>query len=286
AAAIAGAAAQLAAGNSDLAARTAQQAGALEETASALKQLVSTVGETAAQVRHAATLAQGAVGAAGDGGAVVRRMTERMAHIDASSRRIGEILGVIDSLAFQTNLLALNAAVEAARAGEHGRGFAVVAAEVRQLAQRSSAAARDIQVLIDTSVKEVAQGTRLAGDAVHAMDGIIGGIGRMEAMLADIARASGEQAAGLGQVSAAVSQMDGLTQQNAALVEQAAGAMAALSDQAAALAQDAAVFRLADDAAPPDTTMLPIPAPRRPRAAAPDAANAGTPLRGATRLSA
>jgi methyl-accepting chemotaxis protein len=258
ASAIATASVQLAAGHRDLAARTAQQASALEETAAALKQLVAAAGNNAAQARHASALVHGAAGAAADGGSVVRLMSERMAHIDASSRRIGEILGIIDGIAFQTNLLALNAAVEAARAGEHGRGFAVVAAEVRQLAQRSAAAARDIQALIGTSLAEVAQGTQLAGDAKHAMDGIIGSVGQVEALLADIAGASGEQAGSLAQVSAAVSQMDGLTQQNAALVEQAAVATSALRDQAATLAQDAAVFRLADDVHP-DAKLLNLP---------------------------
>jgi methyl-accepting chemotaxis protein len=250
AAAIAGASAQLAAGNSDLTARTARQARALEETAAALTQLVGTVGNNAAQARHASALARGAAGAAADGGAVVRMMTERMGHIGTASRRIGEILGVIDGIAFQTNLLALNAAVEAARAGDHGRGFAVVAAEVRQLAQRSADAARSIQALIGTSVAEVAQGAQLANDAAAAMERITASAARVEALLADIARASGEQAEGIAQVSATVCQMDGLTQENAALVAQAARATAALRDQAALLARDAAVFRLAGDAPP------------------------------------
>jgi methyl-accepting chemotaxis protein len=247
--AISAASRQIAAGNADLSGRTAQQASSLEETAASMEELAATVSVNADNARLASELVQSVSGAAHSGGEVVQQVAAMMDRIDASSRRIAEILGVIDNIAFQTNILALNAAVEAARAGEQGRGFAVVAAEVRQLAQRSSAAAKDIKALIGQSVENVSAGSRLAHEAGTAMQEITDGIARAVALMSDIASASGEQAAGIRQVNHEIGQMDGLTQRNAALVEEAASAANALQLQADGLAEAAAVFRLDDSTA-------------------------------------
>ncbi|WP_284617170.1 methyl-accepting chemotaxis protein [Aquabacterium humicola] len=243
--AVATASAQIAQGNLDLSARTEEQASALEETAASMEQLSGTVRQTADNARQANELAIGATQVAGEGGAVVARVVETMTGIDESARRIADIIGVIDGIAFQTNILALNAAVEAARAGEAGRGFAVVAAEVRSLAQRSAEAARDIKSLIGGSVERVEQGMALVGQARSTMDEVAAAIRRVTDLMGEISAASHEQSTGVAQVGEAVGQMDQATQQNAALVEQSAAAAESLKLQAERLVQAVAVFRLA-----------------------------------------
>ncbi|MBQ5948101.1 methyl-accepting chemotaxis protein [Massilia sp. ST3] len=233
---------QISAGNLDLSARTEQQAGSLEETASSMEELTGTVRQNADNARQANTLALAAAEIAVRGGTVVSQVVATMESINASSRQIGDIIGVIDSIAFQTNILALNAAVEAARAGEQGRGFAVVASEVRNLAQRSAGAAKEIRTLITDSVSKVDAGGRLVDEAGATMQEIVQGIARVTDIMSEIASASAEQTLGIEQVNAAITQMDGATQQNAALVEEAAAAAASLQDQAAALAQLVSTF--------------------------------------------
>jgi len=243
--AIATASSQIAAGNHDLSSRTEQQAGALEETASSMEELNSTVTQTADNARQASQLAAAASTVANRGGAVVAQVVETMASIDASSKKIADIIGVIDGIAFQTNILALNAAVEAARAGEQGRGFAVVASEVRNLAHRSAAAAKEIKELITDSVGKVDSGARLVGEAGATMDEIVGSVKRVTDIIGEITAATEEQRAGIGQINQAISQMDDVTQQNAALVEEAAAASGAMQDQAQQLARVVSVFKLA-----------------------------------------
>jgi len=241
---IAGASSQVAAGTHDLSARTEQQASALEETASATEQLSSTVQQNADSAAQASQLASAATGVAQRGGQVVGQVVDTMQAINSASRRIEDIIGVIDGIAFQTNILALNAAVEAARAGEQGRGFAVVAGEVRALAQRSAAAAGEIKQLIGDSVAKVDAGTEQVAQAGATMQEIVQGIERVSAIVGEIASASREQSLGLGQINQAVAHLDGVTQQNAALVEQTSAASDALQDQASQLAALAATFRL------------------------------------------
>ncbi|MGJ9418121.1 methyl-accepting chemotaxis protein [Massilia sp. CMS3.1] len=235
---------QIAAGNLDLSARTEQQASSLEETASSMEELTSTVRQNADNARQANTLAQNASGIATRGGEVVSQVVETMASINASSKKIADIIAVIDGIAFQTNILALNAAVEAARAGEQGRGFAVVASEVRNLAQRSAAAAKEIRGLITDSVSKVETGGHLVEQAGSTMQEIVQGITRVTVIMSDIASASAEQTLGIEQVNAAITQMDDVTQQNAALVEEAAAAATSLQDQAASLAELVSTFKL------------------------------------------
>jgi methyl-accepting chemotaxis protein len=242
---IAAAAGEIAAGNEDLSSRTEQQASTLEETAASMEELTGTVRHNADNASHARQLAQAASDLAGQGGAVVGQVVATMAAIDAGSRKIADIIGVIDSIAFQTNILALNAAVEAARAGEQGRGFAVVAGEVRNLAQRSAAAARDIKQLIGASASEVNAGARLVGQAGRTMDEIVGSIGRVSEIVSEIAIASSEQLAGIVHVNAALAQIDQATQQNAALVEEAAAAAASMRQQAGELSRAVGIFTLA-----------------------------------------
>jgi len=235
---------QIAAGNLDLSARTEQQASSLEETASSMEELTSTVRQNADNAREANALAQNASGIATRGGTVVSQVVETMASINESSKKIADIIAVIDGIAFQTNILALNAAVEAARAGEQGRGFAVVASEVRNLAQRSAAAAREIRGLITDSVAKVETGGHLVEQAGATMQEIVQGISRVTDIMSGIASASAEQTLGIEQVNAAITQMDDVTQQNAALVEEAAAAATSLEDQAATLAQLVSTFKL------------------------------------------
>jgi methyl-accepting chemotaxis protein len=244
---IAGASNEIAAGNADLSSRTEDRAASLEETASSMEELTSTVRLTADNADEADVLARSASDAAGRGGAVVARVVDTMASIDASSKRIVDIIGVIDGIAFQTNILALNAAVEAARAGEQGRGFAVVAGEVRNLSQRSTAAAREIKALIDDSVSKVAEGTTLVAQAGMSMDEIVEGVGRVSAIIGEITLAVREQNVGMEQINRAIGQMDQVTQQDAALVEQVAAASEAMREQAAELRQAVSIFRLAED---------------------------------------
>ena len=241
---------QIASGNMDLSARTEQQAGSLEETASSMEELTSTVRQNAENAREANVLAKNASQIASHGGDVVSQVVSTMASINASSKKIGDIIAVIDGIAFQTNILALNAAVEAARAGEQGRGFAVVASEVRNLAQRSAAAAKEIRGLIIDSVTKVDAGGRLVDEAGKTMQEIVQGIGRVTDIMSEIASASAEQTTGIEQVNEAVTQMDGMTQQNAALVEEAAAAASALQEQATTLAQLVSVFNLGHGEAP------------------------------------
>jgi methyl-accepting chemotaxis protein len=240
---------QIAAGNLDLSARTEQQASSLEETASSMEELTSTVRQNADNARQANTLAQNASGMATRGGTVVAQVVETMASINESSKKIADIIAVIDGIAFQTNILALNAAVEAARAGEQGRGFAVVASEVRNLAQRSAAAAKEIRGLITDSVGKVETGGQLVGEAGATMQEIVQGISRVTDIMSEIAGASAEQTLGIEQINAAIMQMDDVTQQNAALVEEAAAAATSLEDQAASLARLVSTFTL-DSGAP------------------------------------
>lgn len=235
---------QIASGNEDLSSRTESQASALEETAAAMEQLTSTVHNNAENARQANTLAQSASDVAVRGGTVVKQVVNTMDSINGSSRKVVDIIGVIDSIAFQTNILALNAAVEAARAGEQGRGFAVVASEVRTLAQRSATAAKEIKGLIDDSVTKVDEGTLLVKRAGETMSEVVESVQRMTATMAEITAASNEQSAGIEQVNLAVSQMDQSTEQNAALVQEALAAAKSLSDQAQELSRTVAQFRV------------------------------------------
>ncbi len=242
---VATASTQIADGNQDLSGRTEQQASALQQTAATMDELGSTVRNNADNARRANELAQGAATVAGKGGAMVGQVVQTMKGINDSSRKIADIIGVIDGIAFQTNILALNAAVEAARAGEQGRGFAVVASEVRSLAQRSAAAAREIKSLINASVERVEQGTAQVDQAGQTMEEIVTAIRHVSAIVGEISAASVEQSTGVSQVSQAVTQMDQTTQQNAVLVEESAAAAESLKQQAQQLVQAVAVFRLA-----------------------------------------
>lgn len=241
---VAGACSDIARGNIDLSARTEEQASALEETAASMEELSSTVQQNAENAKQADQLARGATEVAVKGGEMVSKVVNTMQGITESSRRISDIIGVIDGIAFQTNLLALNAAVEAARAGEQGRGFAVVAAEVRGLSQRSAAAAKEIKELIMASVERVEQGTALVDQAGSTMTDMVAAIKRVTDIVAEISAASGEQSAGVSQIGEAVSQMDIATQENAALVQRSAEAAEVLNDQASKLVAAVAVFDL------------------------------------------
>ena len=242
---VATASSQIANGNADLSSRTEQQASSLQETASSMEQLGATVRQNADNARQANQLAASSSTVAQQGGAMVRDVVDTMRGINESSRRIADIIGVIDGIAFQTNILALNAAVEAARAGEQGRGFAVVAGEVRTLAQRSAEAAREIKALIGTSVERVEQGSALVDRTGTTMQEIVQSIARVSDIVAEITSASVEQSQGVHQVGQAVQQMDQVTQQNAALVEESAAAAASLRQQAQQLVQSVSSFRLA-----------------------------------------
>ena len=235
---------QIAAGNADLSQRTEEQASALEETASSMEELTSTVKQNAGNAQQANQLAISASSVAVKGGEVIHRVVQTMESISTSSRKISDIIGVIDGIAFQTNILALNAAVEAARAGEQGRGFAVVAAEVRSLAQRSAAAAKEIKALIEDSVGKVQDGSKLVDEAGRTTGEIVTSIKRVTDIMAEISAASVEQSEGIEQVNMAITQMDDVTQQNAALVEEAAAAAESLEEQALQLVQVVAGFKL------------------------------------------
>ena len=236
------AAREIAAGNNELSHRTESQASSLEETASAMEQLTSTVQQNAENTTEASKLSGSVMEKASNGGAVVKNAIEAMSDINKSSKKIADIISVIDEIAFQTNLLALNAAVEAARAGEQGRGFAVVAAEVRNLAQRSAGAAKEIKGLINDSVEAVGQGTKLVDETGQTFTELVSSIEEVSNMIGDIDSAGKEQSAGIGEVSAAVSQMDEMTQQNAALVEEATASSKAMEEQAQLLLQQVDFF--------------------------------------------
>ncbi|GKS68287.1 methyl-accepting chemotaxis protein [Nitrosomonas sp. PY1] len=244
---VATASSEIASGNSDLSNRTEEQASSLEETASSMEELTSTVKQNADNARQANQLAEGASTVAIKGGEVVSQVVNTMKSINESSHKIVDIISVIDGIAFQTNILALNAAVEAARAGEQGRGFAVVATEVRTLAQRSAAAAKEIKELINDSVSKVSEGTRLVDEAGTTMGEIVNSVKRVTDIMNEISVASNEQSTGIEQVNQSVTQMDESTQQNAALVEEAAAAAIAMQDQAKALIQAVSTFKLSDD---------------------------------------
>jgi len=272
---------EIAAGNQDLSSRTEQAASNLEETAASMEELTSTVRNSADAARQANQLAASAAEVAARGGQVVGQVVSTMDEINHSSKKIADIIGVIDGIAFQTNILALNAAVEAARAGEQGRGFAVVAGEVRNLAQRSAEAAKEIKGLIGTSVDKVEVGSRLVADAGQTMEEIVGSVQRVSDIIGEITAAAGEQSEGIGQVNTAVNQLDQMTQQNAALVEQSAAAAQSLKDQANRLAEVVQVFRLDSGSVAPAAQVRPVaaspvvkpapaaaaPAPARPKAA-------------------
>ncbi len=237
---------EIAAGNIDLSSRTEMQASSLEKTASAMEELTSTVKQNADNAREANLLAATASDVARKGGEVVAQVVDTMGSINTSANKIVDIIGVIDGIAFQTNILALNAAVEAARAGEQGRGFAVVAAEVRNLAQRSAAAAKEIKTLIGDSVEKVERGSKLVGQAGVTMDEVVASVKRVTDIMGEISSASQEQSAGIAQVNMSIIEMDAMTQQNAALVEEAAAAAQSLQDQAAELAHVVSVFKLVE----------------------------------------
>jgi len=235
---------EIAAGNIDLSSRTELQASSLEKTASAMEELTATVKQNADSAREANALAATASDVARKGGDVVSQVVGTMGEINTSANKISDIIGVIDGIAFQTNILALNAAVEAARAGEQGRGFAVVASEVRNLAQRSAAAAKEIKTLIGDSVEKVERGSKLVGQAGVTMDEVVSSVKRVTDIMSEIANASAEQSAGIAQVNTSIIEMDSMTQQNAALVEQAAAAAQSLQDQAGELARVVSIFKL------------------------------------------
>ena len=258
---------EIASGNMDLSSRTEQQASSLEETASSMEELTSTVKQNGENARQANQMAQSASSVASKGGQVVAEVITTMDSINASSKKIVDIIGVIDGIAFQTNILALNAAVEAARAGEQGRGFAVVATEVRNLAHRSAAAAKEIKILIDDSVQQVNLGSNLVNQAGSTMQEIVSSVRRVTDIMAEITSASNEQEAGIEQINQAITEMDAVTQQNAALVEEAAAASEALQDQAGILAEAVSVFKLDGTQALPPVTVPAIRAPAKPAAA-------------------
>jgi methyl-accepting chemotaxis protein len=239
---------QIATGNADLSQRTEEQASNLQQTAASMEQLTATVRNNSDTARQATQLASSAAAAAAQGGVEVGQVVVTMGAIDASSRKIADIIGVIDGIAFQTNILALNAAVEAARAGEQGRGFAVVAGEVRSLAQRSAEAAKEIKGLITDSVDKVQAGTEQVAAAGRAMDDLVAQVRRVNDLIGEISAATLEQTQGIGQVGNAVSQLDQVTQQNAALVEESAAAAESLSQQAVRLVEAVGVFRLGNEA--------------------------------------
>jgi methyl-accepting chemotaxis protein len=278
---------EIASGNLDLSSRTEEQASSLEETASSMEELTSTVKFNADNARQANQLAIAASQVATRGGAVVSEVVATMGSINDSSRKIVDIISVIDGIAFQTNILALNAAVEAARAGEQGRGFAVVAAEVRNLAQRSAAAAKEIKTLIGDSVEKVDAGSRLVDQAGKTMEEVVSSISRVTSIMNEITTASDEQRDGIEQVNQAITQMDAVTQQNAALVEEAAAAAASMQEQSARLSEVVGVFKLHQVAAAapsrsPARQAAPVaaaPAPRQLRAAARPVAPAAPPAR-------
>ena len=270
---VATASAQIAAGNNDLSARTEAQASALQETAASMEELGSTVRQNADNARQANQLALQASSVAVDGGEVVSQVVDTMRGINESSRKIADIISVIDGIAFQTNILALNAAVEAARAGEQGRGFAVVASEVRSLAQRSAGAAKEIKELINASVERVEHGTALVDKAGATMQEVVASIRRVTDIMGEISAASSEQSAGVGQITEAMTQMDRATQQNAALVEESAAAAESLRAQALQLVEAVAVFKLEQsDGSGRSLSMTPLSPVRRAPASAPRAA--------------
>jgi len=241
---ISNAAQEIATGNMDLSQRTEQAASSLQQTASSMEQLTTNVRQSADSAREASQLASSAANVAQRGGAVVAQVVSTMEQINASSRRISDIIGTIDGIAFQTNILALNAAVEAARAGEQGRGFAVVATEVRNLAQRSAEAAREIKSLIGASVERVETGSRQVADAGNTMTEIVASVQRVNDIISEISSAAAEQSHGIGQVNGAVNDLDRMTQQNAALVEESAAAAESLKDQAGRMSSLVSTFRL------------------------------------------
>ena len=279
------AASEIAAGNDDLSRRTEQQAASLEETAASMEELTSTVKQNADNARQANQLAQGAAGVAAQGGQVVEQVVTTMNEIDASSKKIADIISVIDGIAFQTNILALNAAVEAARAGEQGRGFAVVASEVRALAQRSAGAAKEIKQLIEESVGKVTDGSALVREAGSTMHEIVTSVQRVTDIMADISAASQEQSSGIEQVNQTVTQMDETTQQNAALVEEATAAARSMEEQARQLVEAVAMFRLEATTARPAaraSTAPPVAAKAAPsKPSAPNKPTAPPPRRSA-----
>ncbi len=254
---ITSAASEISQGNTDLSQRTEEQASSLQETASSMEQLTSTVKQNADNARQANQLANGARDQAEQGGEVVQKAVDAMAEINSSSKKIADIIGVIDEIAFQTNLLALNAAVEAARAGEQGRGFAVVASEVRNLAQRSASAAKEIKSLISDSVEKVDEGSKLVDRSGETLTEIVGSVKKVSDIVAEIAAASQEQSIGIEQVNKAITQLDEVTQQNAALVEEAAAAAESLDDQARDMSQRMAFFRINDSAVQPAIPAAP-----------------------------
>ncbi|MFH0130241.1 methyl-accepting chemotaxis protein [Variovorax sp. VaC1] len=260
---IATASGQIASGNQDLSSRTEEQASSLEQTAASMEELTSTVKQNADNARQANQLAVSASEVAVKGGSVVSQVVDTMGSINASSKKIVDIIGVIDGIAFQTNILALNAAVEAARAGEQGRGFAVVASEVRSLAQRSAAAAKEIKTLIGDSVEKVEEGSKQVAEAGRTMEEIVGSVKRVTDIMGEITAASREQTSGIEQINQAITQMDQVTQQNAALVEEASAAAQSLQEQAGSLVQAVSIFKLDTDGhAVPRTHARALPAVR------------------------
>ena len=255
---------EIAKGNMDLSGRTEAQASSLEETAASMEELAATVRQNAENAMQANKSASTASEVAIAGGEVVHKVTTTMGEISDSTKRIVDIIGIIDSIAFQTNILALNAAVEAARAGEQGRGFAVVATEVRSLAHRSAAAAKEIKTLINVTVQKVDAGVTLVAQAGTTMEGVVSSVQRVTSIIGEISAASGEQSNGIQQVNEAVTLMDEVTQQNAALVEEAAAAAASLEEQAVKLSQAVSIFKLANQSSQSPAWSLPL-AVERPR---------------------